>query len=68
MRSGDLQFSVYKGDWISDQPQGKGIFYHHSHKGLIISGSFTDHGQTDNRGPGDFKVRYPSGDVYEGVM
>jgi hypothetical protein len=66
--SGDLQFSVYKGEWAADRPQGKGIFYHNSKSGIIIEGTFIDHGKTETQRLTDFKILYPSGDVYEGTM
>lgn len=60
----ERKFDVYKGEWSEDLPNGKGILYHNS-SGLITEGPFKE-GVLDSHG--NFKIRYPNGDVYEGSM
>ena len=68
LREGELQFSVYRGDWANDVPKGKGTFYNHS-TSLLIHGPFSYHGIIDTvSSAADLRLYYPTGDTYEGQL
>ena len=58
----DKKFNVYKGEWVDDQPNGKGIMYYY-HTTIIMEGLYKD-GVPESGS--NFKIRYPNGDIYEG--
>lgn len=64
LEDGLRYLSVYKGDWANDLIHGRGIMYDHD-KQMIIIGFFKE-GSLETQG--DFKVRYPNNDVYEGAI
>lgn len=55
---------VYKGEWVDDVPNGRGVLYRHSDK-YFLEGHFKD-GIPDSNG--NCRIRYSNGDAYEGSI
>ena len=55
-------YDVYKGEWLDDEPQGKGMYYYHQSK-IIIEGIFSNGIPLST---GFYRIKYENGEVYEG--
>ena len=58
----DKMYDVYKGEWLDDEPQGKGMYYYHQSK-IIIEGIFSNGAPLST---GFYRIKYENGEVYEG--
>jgi hypothetical protein len=67
LEDGPMFLSVYRGDWVDDQSNGKGALYDHE-KQIIICGVFKKGEPDCLLTPLEFQVRYSNGDIYEGFL